>query len=92
MAWNSGTGSVNQSFDGDSSGKSSIHHIFSQTQIIEKKTTRDQKIYLLFVDPKNAYDSVPLITLWKRLESTINIDIIKAVKTLYCETSYNIQW
>jgi len=66
------------------SGRSTIDHLFTITQIIEKKVAYDQELHLLFVDIKKAYDSVPLNKLWKALETTnINVELIKAVKTLY---------
>lgn len=65
-------------------GRSTIDHLFSLTQILEKLSAVNKEVHLLFVDLKKAYDSVPLIKLWEALETTnVNIVIIKAVKELY---------
>lgn len=73
-------------------GRSTIDHLFTITQVIEKKTAYDQELHLLFVDLKKAYDSIPLNMLWKALEETnINIELIKVVKTLYQNTSIKIK-
>lgn len=65
-------------------GRSTIDHIFTITQVIEKKTAWNQELHLLFVDLKKAYDSVPLQQLWESLEKTsINMELIKSVKALY---------
>lgn len=73
-------------------GRSTIDHLFTITQVIEKKTAYDQELHLLFVDLKKAYDSVPLSMLWKSLKETnINIELIKIVKSLYKETYIKIR-
>ena len=65
-------------------GRSTVDHLFTLTQIIEKKMARKQEIYLLYVDLKKAYDSVPQSKLWEALEKTnISITLIKAVQELY---------
>jgi len=40
-------------------GRSTIGHVFSLQQLIEKKMSVDQPLHLLFVDLEKAYDSVP---------------------------------
>lgn len=65
-------------------GRSTTDHIFTLTQVIEKKTAKNQEVHLLFVDLKKAYDSVPLVKLWQTLErSSVNVELIRAVKSLY---------
>ncbi|XP_030765487.1 uncharacterized protein LOC115889574 [Sitophilus oryzae] len=65
-------------------GRSTVDHLFTLTQIIEKKMARNQEIHLLYVDLKKAYDSVPQSKLWEALEKTnISITLIKAVQELY---------
>lgn len=65
-------------------GRSTIDHLFTVTQFIEKKLSFNQEVHLLFVDLKKAYDSVPLAKLWEILqESNINVEVLKAVKSLY---------
>jgi hypothetical protein len=49
-------------------GQSTVDHVFSLKQLIEKKMSVDQPLHLLFVDLEKAYDSVPLKKLWKALE------------------------
>jgi hypothetical protein len=62
-------------------GQSTVDHIFSLKQLIEKKMSVDQPLHLLFVDLEKAHDTVPLKNLWKALEyySISNI-IIRAIK------------
>jgi hypothetical protein len=53
-------------------------------QLIEKKLAPLQETHLVFVDLKNAYDSIPINKLWEALENSgINTQIIQAVKILY---------
>lgn len=73
-------------------GRSTVDHLFTITQIIEKKTARSQEIHLLYVDLKKAYDSVPQLKLWEALEKTnINITLIKAVQELYKDNTSKIK-
>lgn len=73
-------------------GRSTIDHIFSITQVIEKKIEFNQELHLLFVDLKKAYDNVPLAKLWQALETTnINVELIKAVKELYKQSQTRIK-
>lgn len=73
-------------------GRSTIDHVFSITQIIEKKVARGQEVHLMFVDLRKAYDSVPLVKLWEALEKTnVNIELVEAVKTLYYQQTTRIK-
>jgi hypothetical protein len=70
-------------------GRSTIEHIFSLKQLIEKKMAVDQPLHLLFVDLERAYESVPLKNLWKVLEHySISNSTIRAIKRLY-ENSFS---
>ncbi|XP_030758797.1 uncharacterized protein LOC115884377 [Sitophilus oryzae] len=53
-------------------GRCTVDHLFTLTQIIEKKMARNQEIHLLCVDLKKPYDSVPQSKLWEALEHNIN--------------------
>lgn len=65
-------------------GRSTVDHLFTITQVMEKKLGYNQELHLLFVDLKKAYDSIPLSKLWHALEtSNINTELIKAVRSLY---------
>ncbi|XP_072380620.1 uncharacterized protein [Diabrotica undecimpunctata] len=39
--------------------RSTIHHLFTITQLMKKKTVRNQPIHLLYIDLRKVYDSVP---------------------------------
>jgi hypothetical protein len=66
---------------GFGAGQSTVDHIFSLKQLIEKKMSVDQPLHLLFVDLEKAYDSVTLKNLWKTLEYYgISNIIIRAIK------------
>jgi hypothetical protein len=73
-------------------GRSTIDHVFSLKQLMEKKMSVDQTLHLLFVDLEKAYDSVPLKKLWKALEHyNISKSIIRAIKRLYEISSSKIK-
>jgi hypothetical protein len=70
-------------------GGSTIDHVFSLKQLIEKKMSVAQPLHLLFVDLEKAYESVPLKNLWKALEHyNISNSIIRTIKRLY-ENSFS---
>ena len=51
---------------------------FNLKQIIEKKTSINKDLYLVFVDLTKAYDTVPIIKSWIVLEEIqINSGIIE---------------
>ena len=43
--------------------------VFVARQLVEKTREHNDTLYMLFVDLKNAYDSVPRQALWKVLET-----------------------
>ena len=49
-------------------GRSCSDMIFTVRQLMEKATEHRAKQFLLFVDLKKAYDSVPRTALWRALE------------------------
>ena len=73
-------------------GRSTVDHLFTVTQVISKKSNINQELHLVFVDLQKAYDSVPLVRLWEAMEKTnINVELIKAVKSLYKQTKTRIK-
>jgi hypothetical protein len=44
--------------------------LYCVTQLIEKRLEVLQETYLVFVDLKKAYDSIPISKLWEALENT----------------------
>jgi hypothetical protein len=52
---------------GFKSGRSSVDHIFTLIQILEKYNAKSKQIGLVFVDLAKAYDSVPRKMLCKAL-------------------------
>ena len=50
-------------------GRGCVDMIFCARQIIEKSIEHDTKTFILFVDLRKAYDSVPRQALWHALES-----------------------
>ena len=46
------------------SGRGCIDMIFCAWQLMEKVREHDTKVYMLFVDLRKAYDSVPRQALW----------------------------
>lgn len=49
-------------------GRSTMDHIFSIRQLIEKRITFQQPLHLVFVDLEKAYDNVPWNKLWASLK------------------------
>lgn len=65
-------------------GRSTMDHIFSIRQLIEKRITFQQPLHLVFVDLEKAYDNVPWNKLWASLKQyKINNIIIQAIRNLY---------
>ncbi|XP_045474960.1 secreted RxLR effector protein 78-like [Harmonia axyridis] len=64
--------------------RSTTDHLFTLTQVIEQKIALNQETRLLFMDLKNAYDSVTQQKLWDALERTnISVNLIKAIQEVY---------
>lgn len=73
-------------------GRSTIDHIFSIRQIIEKKTIRAQPLHLVFIDIEKAYDNIPTSKLWKVLKlKKINPTLIEAIQKLYSESYVQVK-
>ena len=49
-------------------GRGCVDMIFTARQLVEKSREHDDPLYILFVDLKKAYDSVPRKALWCVLE------------------------
>lgn len=49
-------------------GRGCIDMVFSARQLVEKSIEHDTPLYVLFVDLKKAYDSVPRAALWQVLQ------------------------
>ena len=47
------------------SGRGCVDLIFSARQLLEKTIEHQSKLFMLFVDLRKAYDSVPRCALWK---------------------------
>jgi hypothetical protein len=64
-------------------GRYKVDNLYCVTQLIEKRLEVLQETYLVFVDLKKAYDSIPISKLWEAFENTgISAQIIQAVKNL----------
>ena len=57
-----------ESQSGFRKGRGCVDMIFVARQLIEKTREHNDTLYMLFVDLKKAYDSVPRQALWKVLE------------------------
>lgn len=49
-------------------GKSTIDHVFTLRQLIEKHYEYNKPLHLLFIDFKQAYDSIKRKPLWKSMD------------------------
>ena len=61
-------GVLSDSQYGFRSGRGCVDLIFSTRQLLEKTIEHQSKLFMLFVDLRKAYDSVPRCALWKILE------------------------
>ena len=61
-------GVLSDSQCGFRSGRGCVDLIFSARQLLEKTIEHQSKLFMLFVDLRKAYDSVPRCALWKILE------------------------
>ncbi len=65
-------------------GRGCVDMIFGARQLIEKTIEHNTKMFMLFVDLKKAYDSVPREALWSALESYgIPDSLLKIVRSLH---------
>ena len=65
-------------------GRGCVDMIFAARQLIEKTREHDDVLFMLFVDLKKAYDSVPRRALWKVLEKCgVPPRMLSVVKSLH---------
>ena len=65
-------------------GRGYVDMIFCARQMIEKAVEHNTKIFMLFIDLHKAYDSVPLQTLWRALESySVPESLIRMIRSLH---------
>lgn len=75
------------------SGKSTIDHIFTVKQLVEKHYEFDNDLHLLFVDYKQAYDSVNREVLWDTLTTFgIPAKIVKMIKLCMNKTKCKVRF
>jgi hypothetical protein len=68
----------NEEQSGFTKGRSTVDHIFTIRQILEKSNMQQEDISLIFYDLEKAYDSVPRKLLWKALEkANVSQSVIK---------------
>ncbi|KAG7297047.1 hypothetical protein JYU34_019980 [Plutella xylostella] len=73
-------------------GYSTLDHIFTITQIIEKYNEYNKTLYLAFVDYTKAFDSISHDFLWKSLaQQGIHQKFINIVQTIYKNSSAKIK-
>ena len=72
--------------------RSTNDHIFTLKQILEKRWEYAQDCHMLFIDFKQAYDSIHRETLWKIMtEFQIPTKLTKMVKALYTNTASHVR-
>ncbi|KAL4132711.1 hypothetical protein QTP88_009820 [Uroleucon formosanum] len=75
-------------------GKSTVDQIHTIKQIVEKSHEFDIDVHLLFVDFKQAYDSVNICRLWKEMTQLgISTKLVRLIKTCVqkskCKVKFN---
>lgn len=74
-------------------GKSTVDHVFTLRQLIEKHYEYNKPLQLLFIDFKQAYDSIKRKLLWKSMEKFgIPLKLVKMVKTCIEESRCKIKF
>ena len=81
-------------------GKSTTDHISSLVNIIDTRKKLKKSTFCAFIDSKNAYDTIYMPMLWKRLTDIgISGKMFQAVKSLYTSVkscvrvnSYRTEW
>ena len=67
--------------------------IFCARQMIEKAVEHNTKIFMLFIDLRKAYDSVPCQALWRVLESYgIPESMLRMIRSLHDGMKLKWQW
>ena len=75
------------------SGKSTIDHIFTVKQLVEKHYEFDNDLHLLFIDYKQAYDSINREVLWDTLITFgIPAKIVKMIKLCMNKTRCKVRF
>ena len=73
------------------SGRGTVDHIFALGQLVEKMWERNRDIYCVFIDFKQAFDSVWRNGMVKTLEQWgFEPDIIRAIKNIYDSTTARV--
>ncbi|MCG8033469.1 MAG: reverse transcriptase family protein, partial [Candidatus Thiodiazotropha taylori] len=78
--------------NGFRSGRSTIDHISTLTNIIETRKLKRKQTFAAFIDFKKAYDSVNRTLLWSKLEDIgIAGNILNVIKVIYNDVQYCIR-
>ena len=78
--------------NGFRSGRSTIDHISSLTNIIETRKLKRKQTFTAFIDFKKAYDSINRNLLWSKLEDLgLAGNILNVIKVIYMDVQYCIR-
>ena len=70
-----------------------VDMIFVARQLVEKAREHDDSLFMLFVDLQKAYDSVPMLAMWKVLEkSGTPPKLLSVVKTCTLKSNLDLQY
>lgn len=74
-------------------GRSTTDLMFALRQIGEKIYEYNRKIYVVFMDLRKAFDTVPRSGLWRVLEENYGVEkgLCDAVKSMYKVAKYNVR-
>jgi len=73
-------------------GYSTIDHIFTINQLIEKSNEYNKNIYFAFVDYQKAFDSLEYHCLWQALiDEKIDVKYIRIIKSIYENSNASIK-
>ena len=74
-------------------GRRGSDNLFVITQLMEVAVRRGNPFFIAFLDIKGAFDNVNRAKLWEiLLEYGITHSLVDAIRALYADTEYTIQW
>jgi len=89
--WTESEGKISQYQAGFRKGKSTLDQIFVLTSLIQQHVNKGEKLYVCFVDLKQAFDSPNHALLWNVLQKEgVSGKLIRVLKSIYDQATARI--